>query len=143
MAVPGPISNPHRRGRMALTHTWTGVQAVPNREGPRLPPRRHNGRPWPKSAKDKWRAWAQMPHAVLWQASDWSFAMDSLELVARAAETAAPPVALLSEIRLREKEMGCTWDSRQTLRLRYVASLPPDKDGAAGPVSRLDDYRSL
>ncbi|HYB34937.1 MAG TPA: hypothetical protein VEF72_03535 [Mycobacterium sp.] len=142
MAVPGPISKPHRRGRAQLTHGWTEVQAVPNREGPRLPPRRANGRPWPRSAKEKWRAWARMPHTVLWADSDWSFAADSLELVARAAENDAPPVALVSEIRLREKEMGATWDARQTLRLRYVASLP-DGDGQAGPVSRLDDYRNL
>jgi hypothetical protein len=105
------------------------VQAVPNRKVPRLPPRRVNGRPWPGAAKAKWKTWAQMPHVALWQPSDWSFAMDSLELVARAAETDTPPVALLSEIRYREKEMGTTWDARQTLRLRYVASLP-DKDGS-------------
>jgi hypothetical protein len=101
-------------------YDWIAVEAVPNTTGPRLPPRRANGRSWPRSAKEKWRAWARMPHTVLWADSDWSFAADSLELVARAAENDAPPVALLSEIRLREKEMGanlgCTPDAAAALR---------------------------
>jgi hypothetical protein len=80
-----------------------------------------------------------MPHAALWQASDWDFALDTVELLARAADGDAP-IALLTEIRRRERALGTTWDARQTQRLRYV---PPKTDGSPGPVSRLDDYRDL
>jgi hypothetical protein len=141
MAVPGPISKPNRRGRAQLTHGWTEVQAAQNSSGPRLPPRRRNGQPWPAHVRERWNNWRAMPHTRLWIATDWDFALDTAELLARAADNDAPPVALIAEIRLRHKEMGCTWDSRQTLRLRYVASLP-DKDGPPA-VSRLDDYRDL
>ena len=112
-------------------YDWTAVEAVPNRSGPRLPPRRHNGRPSPKSVKETWRVWSQMPHAALWQPSDWSFAMETRELLARATDDGGGSVALWSEIRLREKAMATTFDSRQSLRIRYVT---PDKDGPAGPV---------
>ena len=67
--------------------------------------------------------------------------METLELVARAAVAGdEAPIALLSEIRLRERTLGATWDSRQSMRIRYVA---PSTEGPPGPVSRLDDYRNL
>lgn len=80
-----------------------------------------------------------MPHAALWQASDWQFALDTLELVARAADGDAP-IALLSEIRLREKSMGTTFDSRQSMRIRYVA---PAAQEPAPPLALIDRYRDL
>ena len=120
-------------------HDWTAVEAVPNTTGPRLPPRRRNGEPWPAWVRARWRVWSRMPHAALWQASGWDFALDTVELLARAADGDAP-IALLTEIRRRERALGTTWDARQTQRLRYV---PPKTDGQPGPVSRLDDYRNL
>jgi hypothetical protein len=44
------------------------------------------------------------------QPSDWEFALDTIELVARAAEDDAP-VSLISDIRLRERTLGTTWDA--------------------------------
>jgi hypothetical protein len=101
------------------------------------------GRLWPEHLRARWNAWRQLPHSKLWQASDWDFAFDTDELLAKAADADGDgSVALWSEIRLRERTLGTTWDARQSMRLRYVASLP-DEDGQGGPVSRLDDYRNL
>jgi hypothetical protein len=74
----------------------------------------------------------------LWIATDWDFALDTAELLARAASDDAP-IALLTEIRRRERALGTTWDARQGQRLRYVS---PKTDGPVA-VSRLDDYRDL
>ena len=57
-------------------------------------------------------------------------ALDTIELVARAAEDDAP-VSLISEIRLRERTLGTTWDARLSQRIRYVALTTDD-----GPVAR-------
>jgi hypothetical protein len=130
---PGQAITRHPR------HDWVEIERSNTTRGPRLPPRRRNGRPWPESVRRKWSSWRQMPHTVLWQASDWDFAFDAIELVARAADGDAP-IALLSEIRLRERTLGTTWDARHTQRLRYVQA---KMDGPPGPVSRLDDYRDL
>ncbi|HYB35861.1 MAG TPA: hypothetical protein VEF72_08815 [Mycobacterium sp.] len=90
-----------------------------------------------------WNSWRALPHARLWIAADWAFAAETAELLARAVEAdGGGSMALWSEIRLRQRVMGATWDARLGQRLRYV---PPktDGDGLAGPVSRLDDYRNL
>jgi hypothetical protein len=63
-------------------------------------------------------------------AQHWEFALDTIELVARAAEDDAP-VSLISEIRLRERTLGTTWDARLSQRIRYVALTTDD-----GPVAR-------
>ena len=143
MGVRGPTPKPHRRNRTPLVHTWVEVEASPNRAGPRLPPRRRNGQPWPAHVRERWNSWRAMPPARLWQASDWQFALDTIELVARAGDGDAS-VALISEIRLRERTLGTTWDARQSLRIRYTAlNTDADGEGAPGSVTRLDSYRDL
>jgi hypothetical protein len=109
---------------------WTEVENTPNMSGPRLPPRRRNGPAWPAYVRARRDAWRRIPHAALWQPSDWEFALDTIELVARAAEDDAP-VSLISEIRLRERTLGTTWDARLSQRIRYVALTTDD-----GPVAR-------
>jgi hypothetical protein len=134
---PKPLGQAVARHRRL--YDWTEVEDTPNRAGPRLPQRRHNGQPWPAYVRERWNTWRTMPHARLWQPSDWSFAADTAELLARAADGGGS-VALWSEIRLREKTIATTFDARLAQRLRYV---PPKADGPAVPVSRLDDYRNL
>jgi hypothetical protein len=57
-----------------------------------------------------------MPHARLWQASDWQFARDTLEVAARFYD--GGPVGLAAELRACEKVMATTLDARQGLRIR-------------------------
>ena len=138
MGIRGPNPKPNRRNRTPLTHDWIEVEDTPNTSGPQLPARRRNGRKWPAHAVARWQAWCALPHTKLWQRSDWEFALDTLELVARANDGAA--VSLLSEIRLREKAMGTTWDSRQGMRIRYVE---PSASGDVAEVMDLSGYRDL
>jgi hypothetical protein len=139
--VPGP----HRVGPHIELQSQT--EALPEHSAARLNThhqsraRTYLGRP--EHVRARWNAWRQLPHSKLWQASDWDFAFDTAELLAKAADADGDgPVALWSEIRLRERTLGTTWDARQSMRLRCVASLP-DEDGQGGPVSQLDDYRNL
>jgi hypothetical protein len=81
-----------------------------------------------------------MPHTRLWQASDWSFAFDTIELVAHAAEGA--PVSVSTQIRQRERVMATTLDARLAQRLRYVEPRA-DAPGPAASVTPIDGYRDL
>ena len=122
--------------RHARAYDWIEVEQVPF-NGPKLPPRRRDGSPWPTGIAEKWTAWASMPHCRLWHEADWEYARDAIELAAALANGAK--VGLWSELRYREKVMGTTWSSRQDMRIRYTtpSSSPPVT------VSKLDDYRDL
>jgi len=137
MAITGPPPKPadQRRRRNPPAHGWVEIAAVPFSGRPM--PKRPGGLRWPAGTVAKWRAWSGMPHAAQWAESDWSYAVDSLHVAARFYETGT--VGAAAELRIREAQMGCTWASRQSLRLRYVA---PHKDSYA-PVTSLDDYRDL
>jgi hypothetical protein len=89
--------------RTPRVYGWTEVENTPNTSGPRLPPRRRNGKPWPAHVRARWRVWSETPHCRLWQPSDWEFAVDTAELLARAAEAGGGSVALWKEIRVREQ----------------------------------------
>jgi hypothetical protein len=104
-----------------------------------LPPRCRNGQTWPAYLGARWDAWRRIPHAALWRPGDWEFALDTIELVARTAEDDAP-VSLISEIRLRERTPGTTWDAGLSQRIRYVALTTDDGPGARGQWS---DPRSV
>ncbi|HYQ36639.1 MAG TPA: hypothetical protein VER10_12330 [Mycobacterium sp.] len=121
-------------------HGWTEVPDQPNRDAPELPPRRRNGRGWPDYARQLWAVWSSQPHTIHWTASDWAFCLEALELAVRCSAEGAP-VSAWVELRAREKAMGCTWDSRQGMRLRYVA--PVEDSDEDSSVSQLDDYRNL
>jgi hypothetical protein len=69
---------------------WTKVENTPNTSGPRLPSRCRNGQARPAYVRARWDAWRRIPHAAPWQPGDWEFALDTIELVARAAEDDAP-----------------------------------------------------
>ena len=106
--------------------------------GPKLPPCRRDGSPWPNGIAAKWRASASMPHARLWREADWEYARDTVELAAAAFADGAK-VSLWTELRYREKVMGVTWSARRDLRIRYVepSNSPP------ATVSTLDENRNL
>lgn len=133
-----PKALAYTRTRSPRVHDWVDVENVEFTDGPKLPPRRRDGSPWPGWIKSQWDAWRTMPHARLWHASDWSFAFDTIELASRAFDDGAK-VSLLTELRYREKTMGTTWAARQDMRIRYVE--PGDVQRAS--VVELVNYRDL
>jgi hypothetical protein len=62
-----------------------------------------------------------MPHCILWQPSDWSFALDTARLH---AGFSAGSMTAAKELRVREGKMGIGWAARRDLRIRYVDPLP-------------------
>ena len=119
------------------THDWTEIERVPFTGGPPLPASRPNGRPWPTWTKARWGVWRRMPHCVLWEESDWLFAIDTLEIAAKFHEQGR--MGLAAELRTRERILGTTVDYRRDLRIRYVDPRPPAPVIAMVP----DDYRDL
>ncbi len=69
--------------RHAPVHNWVEVEDAPFDDGPVPPKRRRSGEQWLDGIKATWDAWRSMPHTRLWQASDWQFARDTLEVAAR------------------------------------------------------------
>lgn len=142
MPLPGPSprSQSEKRFRGALNHDWIEVEKVPFEGGPELPVSRSDGRPWSERIKSKWDAWRTMPHAKLWGAAEWDFALDTIEIAALLHEKGSPGLA--TELRNREKILGTTVDSLRGLRIRYV-----DRKGASGDtpagVTNIADYRDL
>ena len=135
------------RHRVPAVHEWTEVPNVPYEgEVPLLPQRwavdKEEGvkvhLEWPARTRQWWRVISSMPHCVLWTEADWTYALDVAEIHARFIEGANG-----TELRIREKMLGNTMDSRRDLRIRYVPVKPEPVDGAGGSVTRLDDYRDL
>ena len=109
-----------------------------------LPKRRRSSGPWPEGVAEKWDAWSSMPHAKLWQASDWQFAMDTIEIAA--AWIDGGTVGLATELRNREKVQGTTLDYRRDLRIGYTEPASPPPAGGLteprpvpGPLSERSD----
>lgn len=130
---------------------WTEVDDVPFEGAPELRDRATGGvsviavgaansEGWPEATLGWWRVISRMPHAALWTAADWSFAMDTAEIHARTMEAWRGYTG--SELRQREKLMGVYADARRDLRIRYVEPKPKAEATPAG-VARLDDYRGL
>lgn len=128
----GQAVNRHRPA-----HDWVEVPDVPF-VGPRMPKTQPNGEPWPPTARRWWKTISTMPHCVLWQASDWCFVEETLQIVAALSQG---QTSLAREVRYREAMLGVTVDSRRNLRIRYVDPAPV-QDEEIGVV-RLDDYRDL
>lgn len=91
---------------------------------------------WPRRTLRWWDTVSHMPHCVLWDESDWEFAVDTA-LVAAAFHSGDVRVA--NELRQREKHLGVTADSRRDLRIRYVDSVEDTADPAI--VTAMDAYR--
>lgn len=120
-----------RRTRHKPTHDWIEVQRVPFEGAPSLP----HGPGWPAETRKWWKVVSRMPHCVLWDESDWRFALDTAILV---AAFHGGDMKLATEVRQREKIMGTTLDARRDLRIRYVETLPEEE--RAG-VEAIADYK--
>lgn len=116
------------RHRTKPVHDWTEVDAAPYEGAPSLPGRAS------KAVQQWWAAVSTMPHCVLWDASDWQFAMDTARI---AAAFYRGNLKAATELRQREKVMGTTVDARRDLRIRYVEA---PIDAPAG-VTAIDEYR--
>ena len=116
---------------------WIDIEQV-RFKGPKLPPRRRDGSPWPDGIAGKWHAWASMPRARLWRKADWQYALDAIELMVAAFADGEVKVSVLAELRLRETVMGTTWSARQDMRIRYT-----EPSSATASVSKPDGYRDL
>lgn len=75
-----------------------------------------------------------MPHCIIWDSSDWQFAMDTAYV---AAAFHRGNIKAATELRQREKIMGTTVDSRRDLRIRYV---DPPVAAPAG-ITAIDKYK--
>lgn len=118
-----------KRNRMPAVHDWVEVEDRPfrGRVPVKLPAKRQVvGRdgtfdvPLLGLTKAWWATVRAMPHCVLWQESDWQFALMTA-LIADAAYRGTPGAA--AELRQREKVLGTTVDARRDLRIRYVDKL--------------------
>lgn len=126
------------------TVDWTDVPNVPY-DGPKpeLPTSRTVLKdnepielPIEKVTRNWWNAVSSMPHCVLWQDSDWSFAIDTAIVHATANHGV---ITAMAELRMREKIMGTTVDARRDLRLRYVDV--EDEAPVIAAVASIDDRR--
>ncbi len=91
---------------------------------------------WNKAVMRWWSSVSRMPHCVLWDDSDWQFAMDTA-YIARDFYYGVSNAA--AELRRREAIMGTTLDSRRRLRIRYVEPSSETPEG----VTALDEYRKM
>jgi hypothetical protein len=134
-----------RRNRTAPTHDWTEVEDSPY-TGPRPAlPTRYRVDPethtrfkvaWPARTRGWWGVVSTMPHCRLWSAADWEFALETAEVHARFVEGSNA-----TELRIRQKLLGTTLDSRRDLRIRYVPAAA-ERETPAGVVD-MAAYRDL
>ncbi len=115
---------------------WIEVPDVPFTGGPRLPYKRANGQTWHPFTRRWWGVVSKMPHCVLWGEEDWELALETAE-IKDAFNNGG--LSYAAEIRLREKLMGTTLDSKRDLRIKLV----PVSPAVALAVARIDDYRAL
>lgn len=134
MPVTGtkPKGEVRRRNRPVLD--WQEVDAVPYHGGPKLPKTQPGGMPWHQWTKDWWGVVSAMPHCVLWDESDWRFALETAIVAARFH---SGDVKVATELRNREKVLGTTMDFRRDLRIRYVE---PTIEVPAG-VTAIEEYK--
>jgi len=158
MALPG-VKPKEDRSQVRHRHPvagWTEVERVPFEDGPELPPRANSndavtwaeagiipGEDWPEATKLWWRVVSRMPHAKLWEASDWAFAAMTAEVHARTCEGWKGYTG--PELRQREKLLGVYADARRDLRIRYIepAGQPSSAAAAGANVVSMNDYRDL
>lgn len=141
-----------KRNRMPVLE-FTEVPNVPNELAPALPKWSRRYRPiwekdapqprdWPEATRRWWGTISRMPHAALWQPSDWQFAYDTA-LVAAAFHCGQ--VRFAKELRDREKILGTTFDARRDLRIRYIEpGTGKESDPAeTASVTAMADYQRM
>lgn len=140
MALAGRKPKPAGQAvtRHKLTHEFVDVPNVRFAGGPDLPQKRQDGSAWPARTRAKWESWRSMPHAVLWGAEEWDWALDCIEVAAKWHSTGDLKAAV--ELRNRERTLGTTLEFRRSIRVRYVDVQP---ESAVSEVSNIDDYRAI
>lgn len=140
MPVSGRKPKPEGQSvtRHKPTHDWTEVENVPYEGGPDLPEFTAQRRAWQDPVKAMWDAWRSMPHCKLWAASDWSFALMTIELAALVYDG---ETRWATELRNRERILGTTAEFRRDLRIRYVA--PKEEVAETAGVTNIADFRNL
>lgn len=146
MAVTGRKPKPEGQAvnRHLKEHDWTDVLDEPYLgDCPDLPTHRLvylKSGPIEVLVSERTQAWwsatCRMPHCVLWQASDWQFALMTA-LIADGAFGGS--ITAAAELRMREKIMGTTVDARRDLRIRYVGTEAADEPVAV--VASMSDRR--
>lgn len=132
MPVAGPKPQEDRtqvRHRNPETHEWQEVLDTPyvgaKPQLPELATMMSRGgntytTPYLAETREWWRVLSSMPHCSLWTDSDWQFALTSAPI---ANQVFMGNASAAAELRMREKMMGTTWDSRRDLRIKYVKEL--------------------
>jgi len=123
---PKPKDADRKVTRHGLTHDWVEVPNVPYAGDKPTP----GGRRLPAMTARWWASVSSMPHCVLWEESDWQFALDTLQVHRRFASTGEGA----AELRQREKVLGTTVDSRRDLRIRYVEPVTARAEGEDAPA---------
>lgn len=110
----GPLPS---EGRRASTPSsgWIAVPHKPFEDGRKreLPP----DQDWPIQTHRWWNTLRVMPHACLWDESDWEFAI-ATAFISR--EFYYGKTGLATELRIRERSLGVTEEARRAQRIRYV-----------------------
>lgn len=109
------------------TNGWIGVPDLPFTDGEKreLSPVMD----WPARTEKWWSVIRVMPHVRLWDESDWEFA-EATAFIHAALWSGETNKA--AELRIRERTMGVTEESRRALRIRYM---PPDDEDNADVIS--------
>lgn len=97
---------------------WIDVPDVPflagrEHELPDTPP----GFEWAPQTIAWWDTLRTMPHASLWDDSDWEYAKATAFVH---TQLWSGYLTAASELRLRERLMACTWEARRAASIRYV-----------------------
>ena len=124
------------RHRVKPVHDWTEIEDAPFPDAPPMPDGLY-GIPWPAETQRWWEVVSRMPHCVIWQESDWQFAIDTIAIHARFVRGESASAA--TELRNREKVLGTTLDFRRDLRIRYVAAGTAAAKSAG--VVAIEDYQ--
>lgn len=110
-------------------NAWIEVEDKPFRKGrsQKLPA----AVTWTAETMAWWESLRTMPHAILWAESDWAYARTTalLHNFIWGCPADKESMGKAGELRMRERIMGVTEESRRDLRIRYV------KPGADAPVS--------
>ena len=114
MAFTGREPSPNAIHRNPIVE-FSEIEDTPNLEGRTRTLRGE----WSEQTLDWWGMVREMPHTKLWAESDWSFAADTAHLK-EAFYNGTASKSELTEMRIREDNLGVTMEARRKLRIRYV-----------------------